>query len=60
MSNIQREQRIINLALQLLEKQIKVLKDNGFVKQDDIVVNTGSTPVQLHLPTNMIKINKVE
>jgi hypothetical protein len=24
------------------------------------VVNTGSTPVQLHLPTNMIKITKVD
>jgi hypothetical protein len=31
-----------------------------FVKIDDIVVNTGSTPVKLHLPTNMIKINKVD
>jgi pyruvate kinase len=40
--------------------QIKALKENGFVKTDDIVVNTGSTPVQLHLPTNMIKINKVD
>ena len=44
----------------IITDQIKVLKDNGFVKQDDIVVNTGSTPVQLHLPTNMIKINKVD
>jgi hypothetical protein len=25
-----------------------------------VVVNTGSTPIQLHLPTNMIKINKVD
>ena len=40
--------------------QIQVLKGSGFVKKDDIVVNTGSTPVQLHLPTNMIKINKVD
>ncbi len=40
--------------------QIQVLKESGFVKKDDIVVNTGSTPVQLHLPTNMIKINKVD
>jgi pyruvate kinase len=39
--------------------QIHILKENNFVKKDDIVVNTGSTPVQLHLPTNMIKINKV-
>jgi pyruvate kinase len=44
----------------IITDQIKVLKDNNFVKKDDIVVNTGSTPVQLHLPTNMIKINKVD
>jgi pyruvate kinase len=44
----------------IINDQIQVLKDNGFVKKEDIVVNTGSTPVQLHLPTNMIKINKVD
>ena len=40
--------------------QIEVLKQRGFVKKDDIVVNTGSTPVAMHLPTNIIKITKVE
>ncbi len=40
--------------------QIEVLKQRGFVKKDDIVVNTGSTPVASHLPTNIIKITKVE
>jgi len=40
--------------------QIEVLKQRGFVKKDDIVVNTGSTPVVMHLPTNIIKITKVE
>jgi pyruvate kinase len=40
--------------------QIGILKDRGFLKEDDIVVNTGSTPVQLHLPTNVIKITKVK
>ena len=40
--------------------QIEVLKQRGFVKKDDIVVNTGSTPVAKHLPTNIIKITKVE
>ena len=39
--------------------QINILKDRGFVKTDDIVVNTGSTPVKEHLPTNTIKITKV-
>ena len=40
--------------------QIEVLKQRGFVKKDDIVVNTGSTPVAMHLPTNIIKITKVD
>jgi len=44
----------------IITDQIQILKDNNFVKKDDLVVNTGSTPVQLHLPTNMIKITKVE
>jgi hypothetical protein len=30
------------------------------LKEGDIVVNTGSTPIKLHMPTNMIKINKVD
>ncbi len=40
--------------------QINILKERGFVKKDDIVINTGSTPVEHHLPTNIIKITKVE
>ncbi len=44
----------------IITDQIQILKDNDFVKKDDIVVNTGSTPVKMHLPTNMIKINKVD
>ena len=40
--------------------QIEILKERGFVKKDDIVINTGSTPVHMHLPTNTIKITKVE
>ncbi len=44
----------------IINDQIQILKSNEFVKKDDIVVNTGSTPVKMHLPTNMIKINKVD
>ncbi len=44
----------------IITDQIQILKENNFLKKDDIVVNTGSTPVKLHLPTNMIKINKVD
>jgi pyruvate kinase len=44
----------------IIYDQIDILKQRGFVKKDDIVVNTGSTPIALHLPTNIIKITKVE
>lgn len=40
--------------------QINILKQRGFVRKGDVVVNTGSTPVELHLPTNTIKITEVE
>lgn len=40
--------------------QINILKERGFLKPGDLVVNTGSTPVDLHLPTNVLKITKVE
>ncbi len=39
--------------------QIGILRERGFLKTGDIVVNTGSTPVNLHLPTNVLKITKV-
>ena len=40
--------------------QINILKERGFVKSGDVVINTGSTPVEHHLPTNIIKITMVE
>lgn len=40
--------------------QINILKERGFIKSGDVVVNTGSTPVKQHLPTNMLKITKVD
>lgn len=40
--------------------QINILKERGFVKTGDIVVSTGSTPVLMHLPTNVLKITKVD
>jgi pyruvate kinase len=39
---------------------LNILKERGFLKAGDIVVNTGSTPVSLHLPTNVLKITKVK
>ncbi|RFM36638.1 pyruvate kinase [Chitinophaga silvisoli] len=43
----------------IIKDQISILKDKGYLKTDDIVVNTGSTPVAEHLPTNTIKVSKV-
>lgn len=40
--------------------QIDILKTRGFLKQGDIVINTGSTPIHLHLPTNILKITEVD
>jgi pyruvate kinase len=43
----------------IFSDQIGILLERGFIKTGDIVVNTGSTPVNLHLPTNVLKITKV-
>jgi pyruvate kinase len=40
--------------------QIAILRDRGFLQPGNVAVNTGSIPIQLHLPTNMLKITKVE
>ncbi|RYY62726.1 MAG: pyruvate kinase [Chitinophagaceae bacterium] len=40
--------------------QIAILKERGFVKTGDTIVNTGSTPVKQHLPTNVLKITKID
>ena len=44
----------------IFSDEIKILKERGFLKAGDIVVNTGSTPVNLHLPTNVLKVTKIE
>jgi pyruvate kinase len=44
----------------IITDQINILKERGFLKEGDTVINTGSTPVHLHLPTNVLKITKVE
>ncbi len=43
----------------IIADQVSFLKEKGLLKAGDVVVNTGSTPVQDHLPTNMLKITKV-
>lgn len=44
---------------EIIADQINILLERGFLKKDDIVVNTGSTPVNLHLSTNIIKVTRV-
>ncbi len=44
----------------IIADQIDILKERGFLKSGDVVVNTGSTPVELHLPTNIVKVSTVE
>lgn len=44
----------------IIGDQISILKEKGIINSGDIVVNTGSTPVHLHLPTNLIKITIVD
>ncbi len=43
----------------VIDDQIAFLKDKGLLKEGDVVINTGSLPVQEHLPTNMLKISRV-
>jgi pyruvate kinase len=44
----------------IVTDQINILKERGFVKEGDVVVNTGSTPIAEHLPTNVIKLTTVK
>ncbi|MCA6497683.1 MAG: pyruvate kinase [Chitinophagaceae bacterium] len=44
---------------EIISDQINILKERGFISPGQVVVNTGSTPVDQHLPTNVIKISTV-
>ncbi|HXB08877.1 MAG TPA: pyruvate kinase [Puia sp.] len=44
----------------IIHDQHMILKERGFVKAGDVVVNTGSLPVAEHLATNMLKITKLQ
>jgi pyruvate kinase len=44
----------------IFHDQVAILKQRSFLKKGDVIVSTGSTPVHLHLPTNVIKIGCVE
>lgn len=43
----------------VINDQIAILMDKGCIKSGDVVVSTGSMPVDEHLPTNMLKVTKV-
>jgi pyruvate kinase len=43
----------------IFNDQLEILKERGFIASGDTVVMTGSTPIHLHLPTNVIKVAKV-
>ena len=44
---------------EIIHDQIAIMKQKGMLHAGDVVINTGSTPVKEHLPTNVIKITKV-
>jgi pyruvate kinase len=45
---------------EIINDQIEIIKSKGLLIEGDVVINTGSTPVKEHLPTNAIKISKVK
>lgn len=45
---------------EIIADQIDIIKEKGLLHTGDIVINTGSTPVHEHLPTNTIKISTVK
>ncbi len=42
-----------------IDDQITFLKERKLLATGDVVINTGSTPIAEHLPTNLIKISRV-
>jgi pyruvate kinase len=44
----------------IIQDQHAILKERGFIKSGDVIVNTGSLPIEKHLPTNMLKITKID
>jgi len=43
----------------MISDQIDFLKEKGLLQADQVVISKGSTPVKEHLPTNVIKITKI-
>lgn len=45
---------------EIIDDQINMLKEREIIKEGDVVVSTGSTPVADQLPTNLIKVTRVQ
>jgi pyruvate kinase len=45
---------------EIIADQLTILRERNFIKTGDVVVNTGSIPVEQHLSTNALKIARVE
>ncbi len=44
---------------QVIADQHQILIEKGLLKPGDVVVNTGSIPIQAHMPTNMLKVTRI-
>jgi pyruvate kinase len=44
----------------IIHDQHAILRERGFCKVGDVVVNTGSLPIEEHLATNMLKVTKLK
>lgn len=44
----------------VITDQMEMLRERGYLKSGDVVVSTGSLPVAEHLPTNMLKISRLD
>jgi pyruvate kinase len=44
----------------IIHDQHAILQERAFIKSGDVVVNTGSLPINEHLQTNMLKITKLK
>jgi pyruvate kinase len=49
----------MNTIDEMIEGTQKILLEKKLIKSGDVVVNTGSMPVVKELPTNMVKITKI-
>lgn len=44
---------------EVIADQHKILIEKGLLQPGNVVVNTGSIPIQAHMPTNMLKVTRI-